>query len=91
MDVSMNDHAANVNTWTQLSLLPPAEVIVIVKIQVDNQAASNTLSIKVTDAHDGQLIGMRVWPMRDQSTWMFDLAAVVLDLESILGALIEPF
>ena len=81
----------HVNTWTQLSLLPPGETTIVLKVMLDPANNKADWAIVVNDSLTNNLLGMRVWPMRSTDAWVADYEAIARDLAEIVGSLVDPF
>jgi len=87
----MTDVATEVNTWTQLSLLPPGRTTITATITIDPAHDHAHYAIELRDSDAGHLIGLHVMPSRHTTAWTCDLAAVVDRVTMAMGSLIDPF
>jgi len=87
----MTDTRAGVNTWTQLSLLPPGRSKIVLTIEIDPAADTAHYGIELRDLSTGVLLGMHVIPMRHCTAWTLDLQEAIDRVHFAMGALISPF
>ena len=90
-ETTMTETSTDVNTWSQLSLLPPGRTKLTLSIEIDPAADSAHYGLELRDADTGVLVGLHVMPMRSTSAWPADLFAITERLHSALGHLIDPF
>jgi len=87
----MTDTTADVNTWSQLSLLPPGRTTIELTIEIDPQNDRAHYALELRDTDTGVLVGLHVIPLRRTTAWTVDLLAVTERLHRALGDLIDPF
>jgi len=87
----MNDSTAPVNSWEQLSLLPPLARTITVHIELDPVDDVAHYDLSIVDSGSGDLVALHVMPMRSSAAWPIDLQALVDRLHGAIGALVDPF
>lgn len=80
-----------VNTWSQLSLLPPASRCITLTIELDPEVNSAHYDIEVRENASGDLVALHVMPMRNADAWPIDLQQIVDRLHQAVGELVDPF
>jgi len=87
----MTDSTADVNTWQQLSLLPPAARTITLRIDFDPVDDLAHYDIEIRNSGSGDLVALHVMPMRSSAAWPLDLQAVIDRLHGAIGDLVDPF
>lgn len=87
----MNDRTTHVNTWHQLSMLPPASRTITLTIALDPEMDYAHYDVEVVDNGSGNTVALHVMPMRSSTTWQLDLQLIIDRLHDAIGKLVEPF
>ena len=90
-ETTLTESLVNVNTWQQLSLLPPGRTTITLTVTIDPQHDHAHYAVEVRDSDTLNLIGMHVAPSRRTSAWTYDYDAITERIRVALGALIDPF
>jgi len=87
----MNMSAKSVKYWTQMSLIPPPVVELVLRVGVMDDDGHAQAQLEVWDGSTGDLISMVSRPHFDPQTYALELASLCSELTELVEMYISPF